>query len=255
MEYKTVAEARNLPGLRLVLSKGVPGPWGEAAKSILHVKNIPYIPVAQHIGEENEDLLAWTGVRNAPVVVLDGEKPQDRWIDLLMLAERLAPEPRLLPEDSEQRAMVVGIGNEMCGEWGLGWCRRVLFMSALKPRTDNAATAAEKVRAIYDVTPEQAAAAPGRVAAILRMITAVLKAQQQRGSPYLVGDGLTAADIYWATFSSIVQPFPDSINPMPQTMRARYASSLPEIDAAKDPIQIEHRDRIYHRYLKVPLDF
>ena len=45
MEYKTVAEAKDLPGLRLALTAGAPAPWSQSAKSILHVKNIPYIPV------------------------------------------------------------------------------------------------------------------------------------------------------------------------------------------------------------------
>ncbi len=30
-EYLDVAEARDLPGLRLALTVGVPGPWGEVA--------------------------------------------------------------------------------------------------------------------------------------------------------------------------------------------------------------------------------
>ena len=34
MEYLSVEEAKNRSGLRLVLTRGVPGPWGEAAKAI-----------------------------------------------------------------------------------------------------------------------------------------------------------------------------------------------------------------------------
>jgi hypothetical protein len=33
VQYRTVSEARNMPGLRLVLTAGVPGPWEESAKS------------------------------------------------------------------------------------------------------------------------------------------------------------------------------------------------------------------------------
>ena len=40
--YLSVEAAIPLTGLRLVLTRGVPGPWGEAAKAILHVKQIPY---------------------------------------------------------------------------------------------------------------------------------------------------------------------------------------------------------------------
>ena len=97
MEYRSVSEARDMPGLRLVLTAGVPGPWGEAAKSILHVKKIPYTAVAQLGGMENEDLVAWTGRANAPVAVYGSEAPRDGWAEILLLAERLAPEPRLVP--------------------------------------------------------------------------------------------------------------------------------------------------------------
>jgi hypothetical protein len=50
MNYVEVAQARTMPGLRIVLSPGGPGPWSEAAKSICYVKKISYIPVAQEVG-------------------------------------------------------------------------------------------------------------------------------------------------------------------------------------------------------------
>ena len=39
----------------------------------------------------------------------------------LNLAERLAPTPRLIPEDVEQRARMFGITREIIGRRGLGW--------------------------------------------------------------------------------------------------------------------------------------
>jgi hypothetical protein len=47
MKYLSVTEARKLPGLRLVLTANMPGPWGEAAKAVLSVRNVTYVPVAQ----------------------------------------------------------------------------------------------------------------------------------------------------------------------------------------------------------------
>ena len=41
-EWLSPEEARNHDGLRLVLTVGVPGPWGEAAKGLLVAKNIPF---------------------------------------------------------------------------------------------------------------------------------------------------------------------------------------------------------------------
>ena len=127
MKYYEVAEAKDMGGLRLVLTAMVPGPWGESAKKILDYKQIPYIPVAQHAGKENEDLVAWTGIRNAPNAMYEDEAPRTGWYDILMLAERLAPERPLLPARSEERAEVLGICAEICGEWGFGWARRAMM--------------------------------------------------------------------------------------------------------------------------------
>jgi len=45
-----------------------------------------------------------------------------------MLAERIAPAPRLLPDAVADRALVFGLGREVCGELGLGWCRRLMLV-------------------------------------------------------------------------------------------------------------------------------
>ena len=52
-EYIDVERARAMTGLRLVLTPGVPGPWSEAAKSILYVKKLPYVKVRQELGGAN----------------------------------------------------------------------------------------------------------------------------------------------------------------------------------------------------------
>ena len=56
-EYVDVERARAMTGLRLVLTSGVPGPWSEAAKSILHVKKLPCVKVRQELGGANRELL------------------------------------------------------------------------------------------------------------------------------------------------------------------------------------------------------
>jgi len=251
MKYRTVAEARNMGGLRLVLTAGMLAPWGEAAKGIFHVKSIPFVPVIQRVAEDNSDLVAWTGFRNAPVAILNGERPLDRWLDILMLAERLSPKPRLLPEDSADRATVVGIGNEICGEWGFGWCRRAMLVADAEPGT----AAADRARSDYGMTPEVMIASPARVAKILTMLVDRLKAQQAMGSPYLVGDALSAADIYWACFSVLINPLPVAVNPMPDWARELFKTTPPLLDKVIEPILFTHRDMIYAKHLKLPLDF
>ncbi len=66
MDYKTPAEARELPGLRIALTAGLPAPWSMAARFMFDVKGLAYTPVEQLAGEANEELVAWTGHRNAP---------------------------------------------------------------------------------------------------------------------------------------------------------------------------------------------
>jgi hypothetical protein len=41
------------------------------------------------------------------------------------LAERLAPQPSLLPVDVMQRALMIGLSHEICGEIGIGCNRRL----------------------------------------------------------------------------------------------------------------------------------
>ncbi len=131
VEYLEVEQAIARPGLRLVLSEGVPGPWGEAAKGIFQVKKLPYAPVRQVPGAPNEALARWTGQAGAPVAVYAGEAPRSEWAQILFLAERLEPTPSLIPADAEERAWMFGLAREVCGELGFGWCRRLMMLHAL----------------------------------------------------------------------------------------------------------------------------
>ena len=96
--YVEVEQALEMNGLRVVLSPGVPGPWSEAAKGILYVKKLPYTKIRQEIGGENLPLRRWSAQTTAPVFVYENERPRSLWIDQLYLAERLAPDPALIPE-------------------------------------------------------------------------------------------------------------------------------------------------------------
>lgn len=52
-----VNEARALPGVKLVLTKGIPNPWAHGAKALLDVKRIPYTRVPQRGLTPNAELL------------------------------------------------------------------------------------------------------------------------------------------------------------------------------------------------------
>ena len=98
MDYVAISEARIKSGLRLVMNKGVPGPWSQAAKYVFETKSIPYVAVAQLGGTMNNELYDWTGHRNAPIAVYDDEPPRIGWQEIIMLAERLTSVPTLLPK-------------------------------------------------------------------------------------------------------------------------------------------------------------
>ncbi|HXG18996.1 MAG TPA: hypothetical protein VNN62_07980 [Methylomirabilota bacterium] len=254
MEYKTVAEAKHLPGLRLALTVGGPAPWSMAAKSIFHVKKIPYIPVAQYGGQANEDLVAWTGHRNAPVAVYEQEPPRTGWYEILLLAERLAPTPSLLPQDVDERALVLGLSTELCGEEGFTWQARHLMFDALLKIQGDAFKQNPMYRA-YGYSPQNAAAAPAKMQPILTALAARLHRQQAAGSRYFVGGQLTALDLYWANMSQVIDPYPPEKNPMPDFFRQLWAPVRAAVESALDPILITHRDFIFAQYLTLPLDF
>lgn len=258
MKYLSVAEARAMPGLRLVLSAYVPGPWGEAAKAIFKARGVPYHPVEQKILEPNDDLVAWTGSRNAPTAMRDDDPPVSNWLDLLMLAERIGTGPSLLPDSPIDRALSIGISAEICAPQGFGWARRLLMFRDNFGPGDVAADAPPHVLHMcrqYGYTAAAAGEAVARIVAILGMLAERLHAQRAAGSDYLVGDRLGGCDLHWACFSNMIAPLPIADAPMPEALHRRYADAGPEIAAALDPILIEHRDRIYRNHIGLPLDF
>jgi glutathione S-transferase len=256
MEYAEVEVARTAPGLRLVLSAGFPGPWGQAVKKMFKYKGISFMAVAQYAGQENASLRDWVGVRNAPVIVNDNDPPLTTWSEAIMFAERREPSPALLPQDSESRALAFGLINEIAGDRGFGWCRRLmLFQDVLSanPKARDGATMIQMM-ADYEVNDETMATAPNRIVDILQMLTRRLNAQRAVGVGHLVGNTMTAADIYWACFSTMLEPLPDELCPMPAEMRRSRTPVHPAILAAKHPILLEHRDRMFERFLG-PLEF
>ncbi|MDP6829492.1 MAG: glutathione binding-like protein [Alphaproteobacteria bacterium] len=254
MDYAYVNDAKDQLGLRLALTMGVPGPWSQAAKYLFQYKNYPFIAVGQKGAQENPELFAWTGHRNAPVAVYEDEMPRVGWYEIVMLAERLAPEPRLVPASSAARAEMFGLMTEMASEGGLAWQRRLAMIDVMR-----AAITDPKARQLPDTLADRygyssdAAARANEVCTdILAMLAGKLGAQAARGSDYFVGDEFTAADLYWACFSQLVAPMAEDLNPMPERLRGPYTAP----DSVKiEPILLRHRDTMYQRHLSLPLDF
>jgi len=80
-----------------------------------------------------------------------------------------------------------------------------------------------------------------------------LKAQRQAGSPYYVGNSLTAADVYSATFAAMFDPLPPEQCEMDAATRAAFVTRDARLEAALDTVLFEHRDMMYAQFLELPL--
>jgi glutathione S-transferase len=252
MDYVSVAEARNMPGLRLALSAGTPGPWGEAAKAVFKLRNVPYTPVRQHIMAANEELVEWTGSRNAPVAVYEDEPGVSGWLEILMLAERLGSGPSLLPEDQIERMLALGISAEICSPGGFGWERRLTMMNPARTAQPSGEDFMSRAYGVREGVAEQATR---RTIAILKGLGTQLERQRAAGSRYFVGQHLSAPDVYWACFSQLIGPMPHEACPMSEDMRGIYSYITPEIAAAVDPALLRHRDMVWQQHIGLPMEF
>ena len=117
VEFIEFEEARRAPGLRMIVVPGIPSPWSEAAKGIFHLKKLPWKAV--RLDARSDAMADWAKERSGPVAFFDDEPPRAAWGQILLLAERLAPRPALLPADPSERARVFGLAHEICGEQGL----------------------------------------------------------------------------------------------------------------------------------------
>jgi glutathione S-transferase len=251
-DYVTVEEAVKLPGLRIAFSHGVPGPWGEAVRCIFDIKGIDYAPVIQEGGAPNEALQAWTGQNSAPVAMLNDERPRAHWSELVLLAERLAPEPRVVPANEDERTAMWGILFELCGEDGFGWSTRLCALDIVD--RINAGVSTEGMRRKF-TSGASLDHAKSRVRTILAMLARRLEAQRKAGSDYLVGRALSAADIYWTTFSNLLAPMNAADCPMPDYYRNMGPACLSMIGGTVPDILLEHRERTLKRHFQLPMWF
>lgn len=260
LQYASIEEAKRLSGLRLVLGAyAVPGPWREACKSLFYVKKIPYVPVTA-AGKDGTDreLREWTAQASAPVAIWNDERPRSTWIEQLNLAERLQPNPSLIPANIEDRVAMFGIINEICGENGFAWSKRLTMIHSMlsDAKIDDVTRGFwTGMGTKYGYSPAASEAAPGRMAQILRFLGTRLEQQRAKGSKFFIGNQLSALDIYWAAFAAIVQPLPPDLCPMATAFRAFYTNKDPVVQAALSSLLLEHRDFVYREYLELPIVF
>jgi hypothetical protein len=260
LKYASLADAKNMSGLRLILgAHTIPGPWREACKSLFYVKKISYIPVA-FVGQDGSDreLRAWTAQNSAPVAIWNDEPPRSTWIEQLYLAERLHPHPPLIPAHLEERTLMFGYINEIAGQNGFAWSKRLTMIhgTVTNPQVDEPTrTFWLKFGTKYGYSVEAAEAAPTRMVEVLRLLGARLEQQKAKGSKFFIENQLSALDIYWATFATLLQPLPPELCPMATAFRAFYTEKNPVVTSAMSPLLLAHRDFIYREYLELPIVF
>ncbi|MEL6978590.1 MAG: hypothetical protein AAGM38_07930 [Pseudomonadota bacterium] len=244
-DYLGFEEAKARGGLRLVVVGGVPSPWSEAAKGLFHMKGLDVTAI--RLDHQNAALIAWAGAASAPVARYEDEPPRSGWAEILLLAERLAPEPALLPRDAETRALAFGLCHELLGEQGLAWARREQLVHAgLKGAGGFAAGAARYLAQKYRAAQDAGASAASRVAALLTFFSERLKASE---SGYLLGAAPTAPDVSLAAAMALFAPLPPERCAMRESLRAAFESRDAATAAALDPALLAHRDRMYERHL------
>jgi glutathione S-transferase len=249
--YITIGEARTAPGLRMVCLRGVPSPWTEAARGIFRIKGLNCAYAARGPEEPRDAIAEWAGDSSVPVVAYEREKLRTGWAEILLLAERLAPEPALLPAGAEPRAEAFGLAHEICGEMGFGWCLRLLMIQRSLGHAEGPAFPAEVAGALagkYGFAPAGVRAARQRVLDVLGMLDARLERQ-----PYLLGDSLTVVDVYWATFANLLTPLPEDQMPAAPMIRAVYSGADQDLVEAVTGRLRDHQRAIYQGFLELPV--
>lgn len=247
-EYIGVDDAIGRSGLRMVVVGGVPSSWGEAAKGFFHIKKLDWAAV--RLVYDDEKLARWAGQLSGPVAVYDREPPRSGWQEILELAERLQPAPAMLPADPAQRARVLALARDFCGEGGLSWTRRLqLVHVGLQKSGGFSERVAGYLGGKYGYDPAKAATYDSRVRELLGQASAALRAS---GGDYYFGT-LSAVDVYSATAMALFAPLPESQCAMHPGARAALEWMDADTRAALDPRLLEHRDMMYARHLAVPL--
>ena len=93
-----------------------------------------------------------------------------------------------------------------------------------------------------------------RGAAGRRCAPAALRRQHEAGQAFLVGDSLSAVDIYWAVSANLFAPLPQDELPLPDVVRATVLREAEPLRGALDPLLLEHQHGIYRRFLRLPVE-
>ena len=246
------AAAAMTTGTRITFIPGLPALYSEALKNICFVKGIPVIRALHPMmgidettqKDRQATLYELTSQTSLPTMFHNQERPRNVWTEQLSLTEQLgAPgSPSLIPRDYEERADMFGLCAVILAEDGFIWNMRIQGDSPLARK--------------YGYSEEASAAATEKMAEVIALIVRRLAAQEKRGSRYLVGESLSAVDVYWATMSmSFVVPGPE-IMPITRQNKGMLKhfgnnSQIPEIAEVMTPDIAAHQEFILTSFCEI----
>lgn len=218
------------------------------------VKKIPYLLVHARPEDPPELLREWSGQESFPVAAWEQEKPRSGWAEILLLAERISSEPPLLPPNGTDRTLFFGLAHEICGEMGLGWCRRLsMIHDGLEATPDNPLLLHLGEKYGY-FGPEVAEEARTKTISILNQLDSLLALRLGEGGSFFFGNRIGALDIYWAAFSNLIELLPPEQCPMPEGFRSMFENDDPAVSAAFTPALRRHRDLVFREHLGLPME-
>jgi len=240
-------------GTRVTFLPGLQALYSEALKNICFVKKVPLIRALHPLmgkdgktGKDRQDrLYELTSQRGLPTMFHDEEQPRNVWIEQLALAEKIGATDSLalIPDSFKLRAEMFGLCAVVLAEDGIVWNMRILNDSPLARK--------------YGYSEAASSDALSKIAEGITLLDSRLEAQAELGSRYLVGDTLTAADIYWATMGMALVPAPPEIMPRTQQNKGLLAwfeqnSKVPEIAHALTERIEDHQRYILKTYCETP---
>jgi len=253
-EFIALEEAAKMKeGTRITFVPGIQAIYAEALKNICYVKKIkitrvlhPFMGIDKKTGKDRQArLYELTSQTTLPTMFHDEERPRNVWIEQLALAEEIGSPNgvNLIPDNFQERVDMFGLCAIVLGEDGLVWNMRILSDGPLARK--------------YGYSDDASYKAPSKMAEIIKLIDLQLKKQEEKGSKYLVGNKISAVDIYWSTISMTI--LPASLEIMPKTKQNEGMlfffeanSKIPEIkDVLSDRI-LSHRDYILKTYCETP---
>ena len=254
VQFISLDEAASMKsGTRVTFIPGMQALYAEALKNICYVKKValiralhPLMGISKETGEDRQArLYELTSQTSLPTMFHDEERPRNVWIEQLSLAENIGREdsPKLIPDDLQDRMDMFGLCAVILGEDGLVWNIRILSDNPLARK--------------YGYSEQASSSALGKIVDIIRLIDHRLEEQEKAGSKYLVGNSLSAADIYWSTMVMSTLPTPPEIMPRTEQNQGMLMwfegnSKIPAIEEVLSKRIEDHQHFILKTHCETP---